>query len=367
MKVMIGMTRSDTTLSGSFTHIRQIGEAFRDKGSEVVYVLGGTGVAIDKLRELGFRVIALPQLKRNIDPLPDMVALLRLLWLIMRERPDVCSWHTAKIGALGRMASWLTARRAYYVAHGVPFANTPLNKGYKLYERLELLLASLPSKILCVCRYDSNEYVRIGVPQRRLMIIPNGMLGKTIDHTPPESRHDRIRFITAARFEAQKDYATLAQACHQATAQGYDYELHIFGNGPMETEVRALFADLPAGAIHFRGVVDNFADELVQADVFLLSSHWEGLPRSVIEAMACARPVIGSDVGGVSELVTHGVNGHLVPHADVAAFTRAMTSYINDPRTLSSHGNAGLEIYVANYTLDVMINRYCSEYLQLEA
>ncbi|HSI50566.1 MAG TPA: glycosyltransferase family 4 protein [Ideonella sp.] len=365
MKVLIGMTRSDTTLSGSFTHICQTGEAFRARGAEVVYVLGGQGPANERLRQAGFKVHELPQLHRELRPLRDVLVLLQLMWLLIKERPQVTSWHTAKIGALGRVAAMLTLRRAYYVAHGVPFVNTPQNSGYKLYERLERLLAWLPARIICVCRFDFNEYRRIGVSADKLMTIPNGMNG--IDDSGALSDAAGggrpLRFVTAARFETQKDYATLAAACGQLSDAGLRFELHIFGNGSQETQVRQLMAGLPEGTVHFRGVVDNFAAQLTEHDVFVLCSHWEGLPRSIIEAMACGRPVIASDVGGVSELIESGRNGELIGQGDASAFASAMRRYIEQPALCRAHGENSRRKYQADYTLDVMLSRYCAEYL----
>lgn len=367
MKVLIGMTRSDTTLSGSFTHICQTGEAFRQRGAEVSYVLGGTGPANERLRQAGFAVHELPLLDRELRPFKDLLVLLQLVWLILRVRPDVCSWHTAKIGALGRIASLLTWRRAYYVAHGVPFVDTPQNKGHKLYARLERMLAWLPAKIICVCRFDHDEYRRIGVGERKLMTIPNGMNGVFLPRAAADVLTRPLRFITAARFEAQKDYVTLAKACQQLAARQLPFELHIFGNGSQETQVRALMARLPEGSIHFRGVVNNFAEELAKHDVFVLCSHWEGLPRSIIEAMACGCPVVASDVGGVSELIEPEQTGALIAHEDAAAFAQAMQRYIQQPPLVAQHGENGRRKYLDDYTLDVMLERYSAEYMGLRS
>ncbi|KAA8601446.1 hypothetical protein F0Z19_1173 [Vibrio cyclitrophicus] len=360
MKVLIGMTRSDTIVSGSFKHICQIGEKFRDEGAEVVYALGGDGEAITKLRAAGFKVHALTSLKRDLSPLSDIVSLIKLMWLIIKETPNVCSWHTAKIGALGRIAAMFTFKRSYYVPHGVPFVNTPENKGFKKYQRLEKLLSYLPSKIIGVCEFDKNEYLRIGVPNKKLLVIRNGMLGKSSDMW--ELNNNPVHFITAARFEDQKDYTTLAKACDTLLKQNKPFKLSIYGDGQYEAKVKALFAHFPEGVINFCGVVDNFAEKLALADVFILSSFWEGLPRSIIEAMACKKPVISSDVGGCSELILEGESGFLVPIRDNATMASVMSEYISDKQKTVEHGDNAYKLYMQKYSLPVMLNNYAHEY-----
>ena len=360
MKVLIGMTRSDTIVSGSFKHICQIGEKFRDEGAEVVYALGGNGDAITKLRAAGFKVHALTNLKRDLSPLSDIWSLLKLIWLIISENPQVCSWHTAKIGALGRIAAMLTFKRSYYVPHGVPFVNTPENKGFKKYERLEKLLSYLPSKIIGVCEFDKNEYLRIGVSDNKLLVIRNGMLGKNSDTWQLTDKP--VNFITAARFEDQKDYITLAAACDSLLKVSKPFTLSIYGDGQHEIKIKALFDYFPENTIYFCGVVDNFAEKLAEADVFILSSFWEGLPRSIIEAMACKKAVITSDVGGCSELIIEGKTGYLVPIRDASVMADAMSEYITDKAKTVSHGCNAYELYKQKYSLPVMLDCYAKEY-----
>ncbi|RBW46785.1 glycosyltransferase family 1 protein [Psychromonas sp. B3M02] len=354
------MTRSDTIVSGSFKHICQIGEKFRDEGAEVVYAIGGDGEAIDKLRESGFKVHALTDLKREVSPFSDLFSLLKLVWLVISENPQVCSWHTAKIGALGRMAAMLTFKRSYYVPHGVPFVNTPENKGYKKYQLIEKMLSILPSKIIGVCEFDKNEYLRIGVPDKKLLVIRNGMLGK--DNDTWQLTEKPVHFITAARFEDQKDYVTLAAACHQLLAEKKPFTLSIYGDGQYEEQVKARFADFPEGMIEFCGVVDNFAEKLAEADVFILSSFWEGLPRSIIEAMACKKAVVTSDVGGCSELIIEQKSGYLVPIRNAQVMAQSMREYIDDKQKIIDHGLAAYDLYLAKYSLPVMLNNYAEEY-----
>src|SRR5688572_18523272 len=137
MKILIGMTRSDTMASGSFKHIVQIGEGFRRAGCEVAYVIGKRGPVCDFLSERGFQVFSLPSLERDLSPAKDFISLLGLLKILIQFNPDICSWHTAKIGALGRIASAMLFKRSFYVPHGIPFFESRHNSGYKKYRFLE--------------------------------------------------------------------------------------------------------------------------------------------------------------------------------------------------------------------------------------
>lgn len=362
MKILIGMTRTDTLASGAFKHILQIGRRFQHEGAQVAYVMGKNGPCAKVLQEQGHTVYLLPYLERDVSPLKDFISLLQLIKLILVFRPDICSWHTAKIGALGRMASALTFRKCFYVPHGVPFVDCPENKGSGVYRRLEKFLSYLPAKIIGVCRFDTDQYRMIGVPEQKLLTIPNGMKAvarRTRERQPGE----RITFITAARFEDQKDYETLAAAVWQLEPLFDKFKLLIYGDGRKEQAVRNGFAGIPASTVEFCGIVRDLAPELDKADVYVLSSHWEGLPRSIIEAMSSQMPVVATDVGGVAELVEHGKTGYLVPPKDVTALAGYMRRYIEQPGEIDDHAAGGRNKFDREYTLERMLDRYVEEYL----
>lgn len=362
MKILIGMTRSDTTASGSFKHIVQIGERFRKEGIAVSYVIGKNGPAYQYLVSRNFKVHELPYLDRELKPLQDIISILQLIFVILKVRPNLCSWHTAKIGALGRVASFLTFRKNYYIPHGVPFYESEHNKGHKKYRLLEKLLGVLPAKIIGVCDYDTQQYRDLGVPENRTLTIHNGM------RTVPERQiktdpKEKVIFVTAARFEDQKDYTTLALATQQLSNYIGRFELHIYGDGRFENEVKTLFSTVPGSVVHFAGVIDDLTTALCKADVFILSSHWEGLPRTIIEAMSCIMPVIASDVGGVSELIEHKNTGYLFAQGDSQTLSHFMRTYIDNHALIAEHGWASYRKFQNEFTLDRMLGQYIGEYL----
>lgn len=359
MKLLIGMTRSDTVLSGSFVHIRQVGEHMRSQGHEVMYLLGGEdGPASQMLRSCGFNVMQVESLRRSINPLHDCRAFVHVLRLIKQFKPDFCSWHTAKVGAVGRLACALLRVPCIYVAHGVSFAETPENPSWRLYAALERIASFLPGRIVCVCEYDQREFLKIGVNKDRLRVIRNGM--KDPGPLARKTSGGHIRFVTAARYERQKDYRTLAHACRLLDERGVKFELDIYGQGPLKGEVYAYFEGLDN--VNFKGVVPDFGRVLKDSDVFVLSTHWEGLPRSIIEAMSYSVPVIATDVGGVSELISSGSSGYLVPHEDPMCLADRMEHYCLSGYDIQKHGEEGYRLFSTKYCATSMLKAYEMEY-----
>jgi len=350
--------------SGSFKHIVQIGEGFRRAGCEVAYVIGKNGPVCDFLSARGFRVYSLPSLERDLSPLKDAVSLAGLLKILLQFNPDICSWHTAKIGALGRIASAMLFRRSFYVPHGIPFFESRHNSGHKKYRLLEKILSYLPSKIVGVCQFDTDQYLNLGLSEAKAITIHNGMPAVLTSRLERGGRpRDKVVFLTAARFENQKDYPTLAEAVRRvAQICPNRFELHIYGDGPQEQQTRELFSGIDAPVI-FKGFIEDMTVALKSADVFVLSSHWEGLPRSIIEAMSCRLPVIATDVGGVKELIVHGHSGYLVAHANAEAIVEAMVEYVENEALWRAHSESSYAKFNAEFTVEKMLDKYLQAYL----
>ncbi|MBX2857968.1 MAG: glycosyltransferase [Cellvibrionaceae bacterium] len=365
MKVLIGMTRPDTIASGSFKHVVQVGDRFRKEGVQVAYVIGRSGPVTDYLELCGYKVYKLNFLERDLNPFKDFISLLQLIWTICLFRPTVCSWHTAKIGALGRIASFVTLRKSYYVPHGIPFYESKFNPSHGKYRKLEKILSFLPGKIIGVCDFDTEQYRNLGVSSSKLVTIENGMPEPMpeADEKPAASQPSPVIFKTAARFEDQKDYDTLAKAIIKLYDNYPNFQLHIYGDGKNEGRIKQLFSPLPPGVVIFYDVVKDFSKALDDADVYILSSHWEGLPRTIIEAMSVGLPIIATDVGGVYSLIDEDKNGYLIPSQDDRKFYEALSRYVKQPELISLHGKESKSKYKYRFTLDRMLNEYVDLYL----
>ena len=114
--------------------------------------------------------------------------------------------------------------------------------------------------------------------------------------------------------------------------------------------------------IHFSGEVHDVPARLAQSSLFVLVSRWEGLPRSIIEAMRAGLPVVASDVGGVRELVEDGVTGYLVPSGDVALLRQWLQELIESPTLRTQMGQAGRRRFEEQFQFEAMFQKTLGVY-----
>lgn len=152
----------------------------------------------------------------------------------------------------------------------------------------------------------------------------------------------RIRYLACGRLVEQKGYPYLFEAFARVVKE-QDAELHILGKGPLQGKLEVQAEKLGvAGRVYFLGFRANPFLHMRAADVFVLSSLWEGFGNVIVEAMAMGTPVISTDCPhGPNEIITNGVNGLLVPPGDAAALARAMLRLADDASLRERLAQAG--------------------------
>jgi len=142
------------------------------------------------------------------------------------------------------------------------------------------------------------------------------------------------QLVCVARLAPEKGLSTLVQAAELLKAQGHDFQLFLLGDGPIRNDLEQAVAKFSlSGCVHITGWASSaeVRDHILNSRALVLSSYVEGLPVVLMEAMALGRPVISTWVAGIPELVTHGVNGWLVPPGDVEALAAAMKEALEAP------------------------------------
>jgi glycosyltransferase involved in cell wall biosynthesis len=210
----------------------------------------------------------------------------------------------------------------------------------------------------------------IGIPAARVTIVPNGVDVKSFDYDAGAARHelglDRGEFIvgTIGRLEPEKDQITLLDVFRQFSAGHPQTRLMIAGDGSLAGELRA-YADRigVADRTLFLGYRRDVSKLLAAMDAFILPSIREGLPISLIEAMAARRAVVASDVGGVSDLVRDGEHGFVVAARDTAGFVAALQRLKACPELRKRFGHAGRSTVEASFSLSAMLRAYEELYM----
>lgn len=192
-----------------------------------------------------------------------------------------------------------------------------------------------------------------------VQVIPNGVDGEYFSpvHGPAS---DEFRILFVGRFHDQKNLPALFEAL-AGLPPSPAFVLELVGDGPLRSELGALAARLGiADRIRWRGWLtkDQALDAYRRADVFVNPSHYEGLPNTVLEAMACALPVVASDIGGNNDLVSHGENGFLFAPSRSDDLRAALMRLSVDPDARRVMGAMGRQRALASYSWEAVARRY---------
>jgi glycosyltransferase involved in cell wall biosynthesis len=362
MNIAFVITRADA-IGGATVHVRDLSAALISRGHRATVVLAGTGAVTRELAAARIPFVSLRHLRRNVNPLRDLLAVREMARTIRRIQPDVVSAHTAKAGCIARLACAGSKIPVLYTPHGWTIGDRLSRVQGFIYRQIERHTAPLSAAIVNVSEYERRLAAqhRIGRSELHRMV-HNGMP----DIAPAMLAHPRrepCRIVMVARFEEPKDHSTLLEAL--AGLRHLAWQLDLVGDGPREMAIRKLTESLGlAGRVHFRGAMPA-APALAEAQVFVLSSRSEGFPRSILEAMRAGLPVVASDVGGVAEAIRHGRNGFVAPRQSAEPLRNALEALIRDPFRRAAFGAEARRDYQEKFTFGRMFAETFAIYEQV--
>ncbi len=357
---------------------RSLALALKDAGYEVL-MLSPDGVYGAKLRALGLRWEPLAMDRRSLNPLREMAVLWRLVRLFRRERPALVHGFTIKCAVYGALAARLAqvpARVNAVAGMGYVFSSGDLKaRALRPLVRalLRLALSGEHARLILQNPDDVALFERAGLvdaPQIRLIRGSGVDCVRFVPRAPSgDSTDSPLRILLAARLLWDKgiaEYVNAARALHRR----YPHAYFLLAGTPdpgnpaavPETTVRSWVGE---GVLEWLGHVDDMAALLASVDIVVLPSYREGLPKSLIEAAACALPLVTCDVPGCREVVTDGVTGLLVPPQDAEALAEAIGRLIESPQLRSKLGQAARAKALAEFDERIVIDKTQTVYREL--
>ena len=276
--------------------------------------------------------------------------------LVRTVRPELVQLNSSKAGVLARVALAGLHIPVVFTAHGWAFSGRG-GKAGAFYTNAERACAPLCQAIVCVSSWDLKlARERRIAPAGKLHLIHNGV---TVDPGTPARRPAGRELVLGctARLAPPKDIDTMLRAL--ALPETAPWTLRVFGEGPDREQLEGLRAELGLeGRATFLGSRDDVPAQLADCDAFSLISDWEGLPYSILEAMAAQLPVIATRVGGIPDLIVEGVTGRLIPPRDPGALAGALAELAADPARARELGEAGFRRASRTFSLERMLGRY---------
>lgn len=308
-------------------------------------------------------------------PGKDPAAYARAWRFLNRLKPQIV--HTRNLPALDMLAPAWLARVPHLVhsEHGRDLLE--LDGRNVKYNRLRRASRAVVARYITVSR-DLHDWLasEIGVPERRLATIYNGVDTERFSPTPEGGRRvlpegfappDAIVLGTLGRFEVVKNQLGLARAFGLVLERRPDLRarlrLVLIGEGSQRAAIEETLA---AAAARDLAWLPGFRDDtpaLYRAlDLFILPSLREGISNTILEAMACGRPVLATEVGGNPEILPNGVAGRWVAPDDPEALAAAILDYIDHPALLRTQGEAGRRHVLERFSLAAMVKNYDQVY-----
>ena len=307
---------------------------------------------------LGYQITPI-HIERRIGALSNLRTVADLYRLMRRERFDVVHVHTPIAAVLGRVAAKMArVPLVFYTAHGFYF-----HEHMKPYVRkpivwLERAMGRMTDMIFSQSEEDAQTAIRekIGLPGK-VQCIKNGV---DLSRFAAQANGARASFGLepgdrvvgfVGRMVGEKGILELVEAMHRVVREVPRAKLLLVG-GTLDSDRDSGFSDLlrdrisADGLAHrtvFAGYSDDIAGAMAAMDLFVLPSYREGMPRTVIEAMASAKPVVATDIRGCREEVVHGETGLLVPIRNAHALADAIIEVLRDPECARRMGLSGQE------------------------
>lgn len=370
MKLLFLSTEDSTFWS----HRLALARKLRNLGVDVV-IMTRAGEHLSRLEEEGFRVIPWSISRKSLNPFKELRSFLQVCKSYREERPDIVHHIALKPIVYGSLAA--------RVCRWMPSANTVTGLG-PVFVRANLtsrVLRALLVKVLRVCfRAKDSRVILQNEDDRALFlkakIVPAenttviaGFGVNTEEFVPGPEPDGQFVVILPARMLWEKGVREFVEAAQELHKRGTSVRMVLVGapdpNNPGCIPERQLREWAESGSVEWWGQQTEMTDVIHRSHLICLPSYREGLPRVLVEAGACGRPIVTTDAPGCSQVVRHGENGLLIPIKNSRALVDAIQSLLLNRVWRLQLGEAGRERTVAEFSEGKIARQTLDVYAEL--
>jgi len=338
---------------------------------------GSEGSLIEEVIKRGIKLSIFPELVREINPIKDTFALVKLIIHLKAEKPQIIHTHSSKAGILGRLAAKIAGIPIIiHTVHGWSFHDQMPVITKIIYIILERLSAIFSDALICVSERDiekglsshigeKNKYslIRSAIPLEEFQKSSSNRLKIRKELGIPEQS---TVIGNIGRFSEQKNPLDWIKIAAKIANQDPDCRFLMVGDGPLRQKVLSLCHDLMIqDRLVLPGLRRNVPELFSAIDVFLLTSLWEGLPRVIPQAMSMEIPVIAYQIDGIDEVIIHGETGYLVKPGMISEAANYCIQLINNPSIRLAMGSKGKKHIDKDFDISLMIHDIENLYIEL--
>jgi glycosyltransferase involved in cell wall biosynthesis len=342
-----------------------------------VLMAGPGGLLTEEARRLpGVDLIIVPTLGRRIHAISDLVAFLHLVRLLHRVKPAIVHTHSSKAGILGRWAAWCAGvPLIFHTVHG--FGITPAQPRWlqHLLILVERITGWITTHWVVVAAIDEERGRRWGLFNANVSVIRPGIDPRPFQQPPDPASRRRLReelgagpddllVGTVACLKPQKAPEDLVAVAELVCSRMPKVKFVLIGDGALRPRIQAL---IDQRGLHERVRLAGWRRDVDRAmgsfDALLLTSHWEGLPRVMLEAASAGLPIVATKVGGVEEAVVHRDRTRLYEPRDIAGLAEGVAIVLQQRRTEGTSPVTGrLQQLPKEFHIEEMVKQYQSLY-----
>lgn len=285
----------------------------------------------------------------------DVKASLQLKKIIEEEKISIVHTHFLRENYIAILSKIFGAKVKVFWTYHVNVPMSPLNRFFNK------MMTKYDKKVIAVSHFVKQELVKKGVAEDKIQVVYNGI--DLIDHyvfKDQSNRSGKIELAAIGRLSPEKGQLFLLEGLkllNEDSSNSYDWECLIYGNGPLEQELKQKAIDYGLEErVKFLGHVTNIPERLKEIDIVVIPSQNDAFPYIAIESLAMGKAIIGTNVGGIPEIIRDNKTGIIIHYGNPKELSEAIKKLFSDHLYANQLSQQGRNFYLENLTSDKMLH-----------